>query len=98
MEKNCYFHKQIKILAEKEGKTIQQIEKELGYPRSSLNNYRYGKIPSGVRLIEVANYFNVTPSYLLGMREFHPSPELYFDSLSYGEKQILYELCKRQFE
>ncbi|MCE2142273.1 helix-turn-helix domain-containing protein, partial [Streptococcus thermophilus] len=48
-------------------KSFNQVERDLGYPRNALHNYKNGVEPSGIRLIELAHYFGVTPEYLLGI-------------------------------
>ena len=47
---NLFYHR-LKELVESSGKSANQIERELGYPRNSLNNYKLGGEPSGTRLI-----------------------------------------------
>lgn len=44
---------------------MNQIERELGYPRNTLSSFRRQK-PSVTRLEEIARYFNVSTDYLLG--------------------------------
>lgn len=41
----------------------------MGYPRNALHNYKNGRDPSGSRLLELANYFQVKPEYLIGKSE-----------------------------
>lgn len=60
------FWKRLSFLVKKTGKSINGIERELGYPRNAIHNYRNGGEPSGTRLIEIADYFNVSPEYLIG--------------------------------
>lgn len=48
-------------------KSVNQVERELGYPRNALHNYKYTKDISATRLIELAHYFDVSPEYLLGI-------------------------------
>ncbi len=57
------FYKRIKKLANELGKSFNQIEKELGYSRNALSNYKTQTIPSAIRLLELAEYFDVTPRY-----------------------------------
>lgn len=63
------FYKRVKKLGEDLGKSFNQIEKELGYSRNALSNYKTKTMPSAVRLLELAEYFDVSPRYLLGMDE-----------------------------
>lgn len=44
---NDLFYHRLKELVESSGKSANQIERELGYPRNSLNNYKLGGEPSG---------------------------------------------------
>lgn len=66
---NIIFQKRLNQLIEKSGKSTNQIEREMGYTRNALHNYRKGREPSGRRLIELAQYFKASPEYLLGMVE-----------------------------
>ncbi|WP_370524380.1 helix-turn-helix domain-containing protein [Lactococcus sp. S64] len=49
--------------------SFNQVERDLGYPRNSLNNYKNGTEPSGNRLVELAEYFMVSPRFLIGKEE-----------------------------
>ena len=51
---------------DKLNKSVNQIERDLGYPRNTLQNYKKGTIPSALRLLELAQYFGVSPQYLVG--------------------------------
>lgn len=44
---NDLFYHRLKELVESSGKSANQIERKLGYPRNSLNNYKLGGEPSG---------------------------------------------------
>jgi transcriptional regulator with XRE-family HTH domain len=58
----------IKALANDKGKSIRKVERELGFPTSSL--YKWKKFgASGPKLQKVANYFGVTTDYLLGRED-----------------------------
>ena len=59
----------LKLLIKEAHKSFNQIERELGYPRNTLKNYKYKKKPSVGRVFELANYFNVSIEFLLGMEE-----------------------------
>lgn len=60
------FYQRLKLLIEKQNKSFNQVERELGYPKNALNDYKKGKIPSAKRANEIAEYFDVTTDYLLG--------------------------------
>ena len=66
---NDKFYYRLKMLCDNAGKSINEVEKELNYPRNALHNYKEGRGPSGMRLIEVSEYFSVSPEYLLGMTD-----------------------------
>lgn len=55
-------------LIEETGKSMNQIETELNYPRNTLQSYKRSK-PSAKRLEEIAKYFGVSTDYLLGRKE-----------------------------
>lgn len=63
------FSERLTKLVSSSGKSANQIERELGYPRNALNNYKIGKCPSAQRLFELARYFKVEPEYLFGETE-----------------------------
>ncbi|WP_252899259.1 helix-turn-helix domain-containing protein [Lactococcus fujiensis] len=50
-------------------KSFNQVERELGYPRNALANYRLGKQPSARRLSELADFFDVSDEYLLEKKQ-----------------------------
>ena len=66
MYKNLLFYERLMEAADTCGKSINCIERELGYPRNALYNYRNGTEPSATRLIEIAQYFGLSPEYLMG--------------------------------
>ena len=55
----------IKELAKKRGKTLGQVEEDLGYGRNTLYKIK-NSTPNAERIAEIANYFNVSTDYLLG--------------------------------
>lgn len=96
MKENIFFER-ILEQAMNSGKSINQIERELNYPRNSLNNYRLGSEPSGKRLIEMSHYFGVSPEYLMGYiknNEETPKISLLFKTLTSRERLELYIACK----
>lgn len=92
------FYSRLKYLCEHINKSINRVEKELGYQRNVLHNYRYGSIPSGSRLIELANYFGVTPEYLINKRVVSallPTDiTLFFQLLSEEQKKEIYKISR----
>ena len=58
----------IKILREQENKTQTELAKQLGITRSSVNAWEMGiSVPSTQYIIELANIFQVSTDYLLGV-------------------------------
>lgn len=62
----------IKFLANKQGKSVNDVELELGYSKNTL--YRLKKTnPSAKKLEEIADYFDVSTDYLLGRESKAPT-------------------------
>ena len=58
----------IKILREQENKTQTELAKQLGITRSSVNAWEMEiSVPSTQYIIELANIFQVSTDYLLGV-------------------------------
>ena len=55
----------IKFLANKQQKSLNKVEEELGYGKNVLYRLKNSS-PSAERLQELADYFNVSTDYLLG--------------------------------
>lgn len=66
MEKETIFYEHLNEQIRYLGKNLNQVERELNYPRNALNNYKHGGEPSGRRLLDLSHYFGVSPEYLLG--------------------------------
>ena len=97
MSKETLFYLRLREQAIMKKKSMNQIERELGYPRNSLNNYKSNATePSGIRLVELSEYFGVSSSYLIGKREKVESESLKvsFQSLDFEQKRELYEICQ----
>ncbi|MDB7086983.1 helix-turn-helix transcriptional regulator [Enterococcus mundtii] len=58
----------IKELANKQGKSLNKVEEELGYGKNVLYRLKNSN-PSTERLQEIADYFDVSVDYLLGREE-----------------------------
>lgn len=99
MVKDNLFYKRLKLAVTKSGKSFNQVEKELGYSRNALSNYKKGIEPSGNRLIEVSQYFNVTPDYLMGKTNSleKETPEEIFRKLNDKERFEMVLLCQKWF-
>lgn len=76
------------------GKSINQIERELGYPRNAISNYKNGGEPSGTRLVELANYFRISPEYLIGQVSFSDkiSSQELFNRMDFDQKNEIGKL------
>lgn len=97
MSNNSLFYQRLREQVKLKGKSFNRVERELGYPRNSLNNYKTNATePSGNRLVELADYFNVSPGYLVGLKEETKqcSLEEYFRLLDFEQKRELYEISQ----
>ncbi|WP_270251000.1 helix-turn-helix domain-containing protein [Lactococcus lactis] len=94
-EENLFYHR-LKKLIEAKKSNFNRVERELGYPRNSLNNYKNGIEPSGLRLVELSEYFGVSPNYLIGKRKEVESEtlEISFHRLDFEQKRKLYLICQ----
>jgi transcriptional regulator with XRE-family HTH domain len=91
------FQYKLQELALKIGKSYNSIERDLGYPRNALNNYKNGGVPSGQRLIELSEYFGVSPGYFFGVDDsIFEKREVakIFNSLKFEEKCELFIICE----
>ena len=90
------FYKRLLILSNLRGESFNRIERNLGYSRNALNNYKNGTIPSGPRLLDLANYFQVTPGYLMGMEDELSvlSPDSLFQLFTQEQKIEMLSLCQ----
>lgn len=94
MTKNDLFFKRLDQLITESGKTYNQVERELNYPRNALNNYKHGSEPSATRLFGLAAYFNISPYYFIGKCEkpFSQSMKELFKNLDSSQRLELYKL------
>lgn len=56
----------IKFLAQKQGKSLNQVEEELGLSKNVLYRMKNSDNPTKERLLLLADYFGVSVDYLLG--------------------------------
>ncbi|KST79786.1 helix-turn-helix domain-containing protein [Lactococcus lactis] len=93
MSCNKIFSERLFKLINATGKSVNQIERELGYSRNAISNYKDGSEPSGTRLVELANFFEVTPDYLIGISNDSQTESLnissFFQKLTLIEKMEL---------
>lgn len=94
---NNIFYKRLKELIEESGMSSNQVERDLGYPRNTLQNYKTGQEPSALRLKEISNYFGVTIEYLIGSSENAKIAPLdvFFRKLSFDQKRDLTLICQK---
>lgn len=59
------FYEILQELKDESGKSMNQIERELGFPRNTLSSFKKQN-PSVNRLEAIAKYFDVSTDYLLG--------------------------------
>lgn len=96
LNKNTLFYTRLIELSKENNLSLNQIEKDLDYPKDSLNNYSSNDvIPSEKRLTELSCYFDVTPEYLSGRSncKHHSYLELVFDRLNEDEKNTLFDIA-----
>ncbi|MFK4895316.1 helix-turn-helix domain-containing protein [Lactococcus petauri] len=88
------FYNRIKKLSKEQKKSFNKIERDLGYPRNTLYNYKT-KEPSEERLRALSRYFGVSEDYLSGKIEFNNDKTLsHYDN----EIDVLFDDFKEKFE
>lgn len=81
----------IKFLADKQGKSINDVESDLTYSRNTL--YRLKKTnPSAEKLREIADYFHVSTDYLLGRTDVKEIPTKKESSIDDDDILTLYRI------
>lgn len=76
----------VRILAAEKGVSLSQLERDCGFSRNSVIKWDKS-MPSGDKLLRVAQYFGVSVDYLLGNEEEEEFPEIYFSFLR-GAKEL----------
>lgn len=66
------FYERLNQLIKESGKSMNQVERELNFPRNTIQSYKRSN-PSSKRLTEIAKYFDVSIDYLLGNSELKSS-------------------------
>lgn len=61
------FSENLRILKERSGKTTKEIASDLDITAQTFSNYLRGREPSYCMLIQIAEYFNVSIDFLLGI-------------------------------
>ncbi len=67
----------VRALCDKRGVSFRKVEREVGIGHGSINRW-HNQMPKASTLQKVADYFGVTPAYLLGSEESY-SHEYYVD-------------------
>lgn len=70
----------IKLLADKQGKSLQKVSEDLGLSQNYVYNMRNAKTSNADKLALIADYFHVSVDYLLG-REDNDTEKLDWDSV-----------------
>lgn len=78
----------IKDLAKKQGKSLNQVEEELGLSKNVLYRMKNSDNPTKERLETLANYFHVSVDYLLG-RTDNPNSVPADQSIKSSARQIM---------
>lgn len=96
--------KRIRILAAQKGVSVAQVEKECGFSKNSIIKWDKN-MPSGDKILRVAQYFGVSSDYLMGNEYAEESeyPEMYFSflrsakelDLSEKDMSLLLEVARR---
>lgn len=83
----------IKLLADKQGKSLNKVEEELGLSKNVLYRMKNSDNPTKDRLEILADYFNVSVDYLLGRKtpDDTNEPVSFFriDTTNLSEDEIL---------
>ncbi len=58
------------------GESPSRVAKKIGLSNAAASGWKNGKTPSQITLVKLANYFDVTPDYLLGIVDFDTASEL----------------------
>ena len=95
MSKEIFYNRLIEVVRTN-NKSINQVERELGYPRNALHNYKLRRDPSGTRLVELANYFEVSPEFLIGrnLKFSDESIRRLFNNLTTSQKKQIFQISE----
>lgn len=96
MKENNLFYTRLRELIKASGVSANQVEKDLGYSRNTLQNYKNGQEPSATRLLELSEYFAVSPEFLIGKTSSSQiAPlETIFERLDFDQKRELTKICQ----
>ncbi|MEE6667638.1 helix-turn-helix transcriptional regulator [Pediococcus acidilactici] len=78
----------IKELAQKQSKSINDVENDLGYSQNTLYRLKRSN-PSAKKLKEIADYFKVSTDYLLGRTD---DPKMGSSDMTENQKLIAHSI------
>ena len=86
----------IRILVAEKGVSLSQFERDCEFSKNSVAKWDKN-MPSGDKILRVAQYFGVSADYLLGNKDSESSeyPEMYFSFLR-GAKEL--DLSKKDLD
>lgn len=93
-------YERLKQLAEKRGMTIAEVERKLGYANGSIRRWA-NQVPAGDKLVQMADFFAVTPEYILegdnySLSKFNSRAlNKYIEKLTDEEVNIIEDMIKR---
>lgn len=70
-------YEQVKEIAKSKGYSINRLEKELGFARSSISKFNRN-VPSMEKIKKIADFLNVSVSDIIGDTEYSNSDEKYY--------------------
>lgn len=80
----------VKNLADKNNVQISKMLKDLNLAEGSFNNWKNrNTVPSGTIIAKIAQYFNVSTDYLLGLTDDASPVKQMPDTLSGSEREML---------
>lgn len=109
MQASDIIYERVLSLCNKHGITINALEKALGFSTGSIGKWKRGSYPKANAVCVVAEYFNTTTDYLLGLTEISQTPqEIYgsdwqpeliqaYERLTEPDRQRLIEMVKIMF-
>jgi transcriptional regulator with XRE-family HTH domain len=62
-------YKRIRQLCNERGVSVTRLETELGFSTSTIQKWKMASVPNATSIIKIAQYFNVSTDYLLGVTD-----------------------------
>ena len=82
---NTIIYNRIKEICDERGMTISRLETELGFSKATIRKWNGASVPMIVKLVTVADYFNVSVDYLAGRTESREMVDDYLADEEYRE-------------